>query len=139
MGAGFVVIGYKIPALGTQIPLACLLLGSAFSVVATVMGWSFSTVQGYGGWNRFDAAMLDKEIFWHRWSAVILTALSVTFALIALWSTRTGSRRGTMTWKLGLLVCAGIVGAVGHQGGEMTYGADFYPEMLRVLIGGNSD
>ena len=28
-----------------------------------------------------------------------------------------------------------MVGAVGHQGGEMSYGADFYPKAFRILLG----
>jgi hypothetical protein len=27
------------------------------------------------------------------------------------------------------------VGAVGHQGGEMSYGKDFYPRAIRILLG----
>ena len=38
-------------------------------------------------------------------------------------------------WKIGLLVVAGMVGAVGHQGGELSYGADFYPRAFRILLG----
>ncbi|QDT02512.1 Planctomycete cytochrome C [Rubripirellula lacrimiformis] len=137
LGAGFVVLGWKWPALGTQIPLACLLIGSVSAVVATVMGWSFAVEQGYGSWNRFDAEMMEKEVFWHRWSGVIVSILSIGFAIVALLSLRSDRPRLTFTWKLGLLICAAICGAVGHQGGEMSYGEDFYPKMFRVLTGTN--
>ncbi|MDA8746480.1 hypothetical protein N9N28_17795, partial [Rubripirellula amarantea] len=41
LGGGFVVLGWKWPAVGTQIPLACLLIGALTSIAATAMGWSF--------------------------------------------------------------------------------------------------
>lgn len=134
-GGGFVVLGWKWPAIGTQIPLACLLIGALTSIVATAMGWSFSVERGYGSWDRFDAAMMDKEVFWHRWSAVIVTILATVFAIVALISLKKKSPRWTVAWKLGLLACAAMVGAVGHQGGEMSYGEDFYPKALRTLLG----
>ncbi|MGB7327390.1 MAG: c-type cytochrome domain-containing protein [Rubripirellula sp.] len=134
-GAAFVVLGWKWPALGTQIPLACLLFGSVTAVSATLMGWSFATEQGYGSWNRFDAEMMDREIFWHRWSGVIVSILSVGFAIVALLSLRGDRPKMNFVWKFGLLVCAAISGLVGHQGGEMSYGEDFYPKMFRTLLG----
>ncbi|WP_404311236.1 c-type cytochrome domain-containing protein [Neorhodopirellula lusitana] len=140
IGGLFVVLGVKWPSIGTQIPLACLLIGAASSIAATAMGWSFSVEKGYGSWNRFD---LDSEIFWHRWSAIIVTVLSTVFSIIALMSLRGQSTNHsshhasklTSVWKIGLLVVAALVGAVGHQGGEMTYGKDFYPKAFRILLG----
>ena len=132
VGALFVVLGLKWPAIGTQVPLACLLLGAASAIVATVMGWSFATQQGYAGWTRID---FDSEIFWHRWSGVVVTVLSTLLAIIAIVAVR-GNRVGlTRVWKVGLLVVAGMVGLVGHQGGELTYGHDFYPKAFRILFG----
>lgn len=132
VGALFVVLGWKWPAVGTQIPLACLLIGAVSSIAATMMGWSFSVEKGYGSWNRFD---FDAEIFWHRWSAVIVTVSATVFAVIALMSLRNPSPRLTSTWKIGLLLVAGLVGAVGHQGGELTYGKGFYPKAFSILLG----
>lgn len=135
VGGLFVVLGWKWPALGTQIPLACLLLGAATAIVATMMGWSFSVEKGYGSWTKVN---FDSELFWHRWSAIIVTVLSSIFAIIALKSLRSdeaGQRRLTNVWKIGLLVVAGMVGAVGHQGGELTYGKEFYPKAISILLG----
>ncbi len=131
-GAFFVVLSWKWPALGTQIPLACLLLGAPTAIAATAMGWSFASEQGYGSWAKVD---FDSEAFWHRWSGMIVTVLSVVFAIIALVNLRKSSRKLENTWKVGLLVLAGMVGAVGHQGGELSYGADFYPKAFRILLG----
>nr|WP_236696648.1 c-type cytochrome domain-containing protein [Rhodopirellula islandica] len=136
VGGLFVVLGWKWPTLGTQVPLVCLLLGAATAIVATMMGWSFSVEKGYGSWTKIN---LDSELFWHRWSAIIVTVLSSIFAIIALKSLRSDDeashQRLTNVWKIGLLVVAGMVGAVGHQGGELTYGKDFYPKAISILLG----
>ena len=132
LGAVFVVLGWRWPTVGTQVPLACLLLGAASSIVATAMGWSFATEMGYGSWSKVD---LDGEIFWHRWSAVVVTVASTVLAVVALMGLKSGNPRSVKVWKIGLLVVAGLVGLVGHQGGEMTYGKDFYPKAFRILLG----
>ncbi|MEM9828601.1 MAG: c-type cytochrome domain-containing protein [Planctomycetota bacterium] len=135
LGAVFVVLGWKWPAVGTQIPLACLWIGTASAIAASVMGWAFALEKGYGGWNRFDASMLDREVFWHRWSAVIVTLIAIGSSLAAIKGIRSESPRWSKAWKAGLLVCGLLIGLVGHQGGEMTYGEDFYPKMFRILKG----
>ena len=135
-GAFFVVLGWKWPSLGTQVPLACLLLGAPTAIAATLMGWSFATEQGYGGWTKID---FDSEVFWHRWSGVIVSVLSAVFAIIALVSLRRKETKLTKVWKGGLLVLAMMVGAVGHQGGELSYGHDFYPKAFRILLGTTED
>jgi uncharacterized membrane protein len=135
LGAAFVVLGWKWPAVGMQIPLACLLIGAITAIASTAMGFAFAAERGYGSWNRFDAAIMEKEVFWHRWSGVAVSVLAAFFSVIALLSLRTKNARMTTTWKAGLLVCAAVVGLVGHKGGEMSYGEDFYPKMFRTLLG----
>ncbi len=132
IGALFVVLGWKWPTLGTQIPLACLVIGAASSIVATTMGWSFAVNEGYGSWTKVD---FDSEVFWHRWSGVIVAVLSSVFAVIAIFAVAKQRSSLNKVWKAGLLVVAGMVGAVGHQGGELTYGHDFYPKAFRILLG----
>jgi uncharacterized membrane protein len=133
LGAGFVVLGWQWPSVGTQIPLACLLLGSLTAVASTLMGWSFAPEQGYGGgWNPLD---WGRDVDVHRWSGVVVTGLSVVVALTALIALAKGSESMTRCWKISLLILAGMVGAVGHQGGEMSYGKDFYPKAYRILMG----
>jgi len=134
VGALFVVLGWKWPAVGTQVPLACLLLGAATSIVASVMGWSFAVERGYGSWAKID---FDSEFFWHRWSGVVVSIVSTGLALVAIRAVRRNSETLTRIWKVGLLVVAGMVGAVGHQGGELNYGSDFYPRAVRILLGTN--
>ncbi len=123
VGGLFVVLGWKWPSVGTQVPLTCLWLGAPAAVATTLMGWSFATEQGYGAWTVVDTT---KEVFWHRWSAVFITLLAVISAIVAGMAVRRESPRLTATWKAGLLVAAMLVGLVGHQGGELTYGETFY-------------
>lgn len=130
LGGLFVVLGWRWPAIGTQVPLACLWIGAVTAVVASMMGWSFATEQGYGSWDRFDAT---TEIFWHRWSALTVTAIAVLTAIIAAIAMWRDSPRLNRLWKVGLIVAASLVGLVGHQGGELTYGKTFYQKAFDRL------
>jgi len=66
LGALFVVVGVKFPSLGTQIPLACLLIGTASAIAATAMGWSLAPTMGYGeGWELLS---FERDVDAHRWS-----------------------------------------------------------------------
>ena len=133
LGGGFVVLGWKWPAVGFQIPLACLLLGTLTAIASTAMGWSFAPERGYGeNWSVLD---WGREIDVHRWSGMITTLIATCVSITALAALWNDSEKLTRYWKIGLLVCAGAVGAVGHQGGELSYGKDFYPKAFRILIG----
>jgi uncharacterized membrane protein len=133
LGGLFVVVGWRWPALGTQIPLACLLIGTVTAIASSAMGWSLAPTQGYGaGWELLN---FERDIDAHRWSGLIVTIFATGASLIALIAVWKDSDRWHMVWKAGLLVCALTIGLVGHQGGELTYGRDFYPEMFRTLFG----
>jgi uncharacterized membrane protein len=130
-GAAFVVLGWKWPSVGTQIPLACLVFGALSAIAASAMGWSFATERGYGGWTKVD---FDSEFFWHRWGGVMISLLAAVLALLAIKAVRQPDGSLNKVWKGGLLVLAAMVGMVGHQGGELTYGTDFYPKAFRILL-----
>jgi len=136
VGGLFVVVSWRFPVLGNHVALSCLFIGTASSIVASAMGWAFAETRGYGAWDRFD---VDSEIFWHRWSAILVTVLAILTSLIALIAILTGSDGCRKGWKLGLLVLAAMVGAVGHQGGELTYGALHYKQAFDLLLGESAD
>lgn len=136
VGGLFVLVGLKYPILGDHVALSCLFIGAASSVVASTMGWAFAVQRGYGSWNRVD---LDSEIFWHRWSAIIVTVLAVVVSMVALAAMSKGSERLRQVWKIGLLGLAAMVGAVGHQGGEMTYGELHYKQAFELIFGKSED
>jgi uncharacterized membrane protein len=131
VGGLFVVIGLVFPKIGTQIPFACLLLGSGSAVVACLMGWSLADVKGYQSYT----AGWGAEVNAHRWSAIILAVLGVVLSVIAIKGVRSESRSLGLVWKTGLLALAVTVGLVGHQGGELTYGKNFYPKAFERLLG----
>jgi len=132
-GGLFVLLGIKWPAIGTQIPLACLWFGTVAAIVSVLMGWSLAPTAGYGaGWELLS---FDRDVDAHRWSGVIVTIAAVLFSILAVVALWKNSRQLTGIWKAGLLALALLVGLVGHQGGEMTYGRDFYQEMFRILRG----
>jgi hypothetical protein len=136
VGGVFVVIGWRFPVLGNHVALSCLFIGTATSVVASAMGWAFAETRGYGAWDRVD---FDSEIFWHRWSAILVTVLAIFTSMIALIAILAGSDGCRKGWKLGLLILAAMVGAVGHQGGEMTYGALHYKQAFELLLGESAE
>jgi uncharacterized membrane protein len=132
VGGAFVVVSWRYPLLGQNVALVCLFLGTLSSIVASMMGWSFAVRRGYGSWDRID---MDSEIFWHRWSAIIVTIVALATSAFALQWLRNRNHRTDKVWKCGLLLLAMMVGAVGHQGGELTYGKTFYKEAFDLLLG----
>jgi len=125
-------VGSYLPGWTSAEPIAkfCLFFGAIFAVVACFMGWSFATERGYGNWTA-----TDGEIFWHRWSGIILAIFSVVLMLLSWKSNRSGNTKHI--WKLGMLLAAVIVGLVGHQGGELTYGKAMYDRAFEYLLGEN--
>jgi len=132
VGGMFVVIGWRYPILGDHVALSCLFIGTLSSIVATSMGWAFAVQRGYGSWSRVD---LDSEIFWHRWSAIFVTVLAIITSIIAIAALKKSHAGLRKLWKVGLLVLAALIGAVGHQGGEMTYGASHYQQAFELIFG----
>jgi hypothetical protein len=92
------------------------------------MGWSFAVERGYGDWTN-----TEGEIFWHRVSGIVLAVFAVGLMFVS-WSSKRSTGK-TLSWKLGLVVAAGIVGLVGHQGGELTYGKAMFDRAFEHLTG----
>ncbi len=132
VGGLFVVISWRYPAVGDQVAIVCLALGTLSSLVASGMGWAFASQRGYGSWDRVD---FDSEVFWHRWSALFVTLLAVLLSVIAIAAYKKSHSRLHVVWKVGLLGLAAMVGLVGHQGGELTYGKSHYQQAFEVLWG----
>ncbi len=132
VGGLFVVISWRHPAVGNQVAIVCLALGTASALVASAMGWAFASQRGYGSWSRVD---VESEIFWHRWSALFVTLLAVLLSAIAIAAYKKSHSRLHAIWKVGLLGLAAMIGLVGHQGGELTYGKSHYQQAFEVLWG----
>lgn len=111
----------------------CLWVGALASVVASLMGWSFAEIQGYGSAWDFDWNKNPETR--HRWLGVALSAFAVLVALIAVVARRKRSASLRAIWLGGMLLTAGMVGIVGHQGGELVYGEGVYDKAFEQLLG----
>lgn len=136
VGGLFVIVGWFHPQLGDHVALSCLMLGAVSSVVASAMGWSFAFTQGYGGGAQVN---FDSEAFWHRWSGIFVTVLAVLTSMAAIRSLGQRSLRMRTLWKSGLVACALLVGLVGHQGGDLTYGEAHYQKAFAILTGSETN
>lgn len=119
----FIVLRWRFPRISGQVPLCCLVLGSAASWAAVAMGWSFAAYMGYGGTFRGPEA----AVFWHRWGGLAVAVLATGLSVAAIrFSRRRGTDAVAAPWQVMTLVLAGLTGLVGHQGGTLTYGEDLY-------------
>ncbi len=107
----------------------CLWLGAIGAVLASVSGWYFSPMENRGTVSDWaDLTDMDQKIFWHRTSALIITAFALVLALFAA-SARNRDPDDGIMWKLGLILLAAGVGWVGHEGGELTHGKKLYKDL----------
>lgn len=99
----------------------CLWLGALTAVIACVTGWYFGPMEHYNpvtNWN--DLMDTESRLFWHRTSALAVTAAAIVLALFAA-SARNRDPDDGWVWKLGLILLAAGVGFVGHEGGELSW------------------
>ena len=108
-----------------------LMIGALTSIVACTMGWAFAPERSMGG-GIFD---FNHKVFNHRWAGIGLAVLSSTLTLIALRARKSDSKLAQFVWQAGILVAAGLVGIVGHQGGELVYGEGMYERAIEKYFG----
>ncbi len=124
VAALFVAARWKWPAISEDVPFYCLLVGAVCTVPATVMGFSIAESQGYPGiWSGE-----EHEIFWHRWGGVIVMVVSLILAAVAVKGRLNGESKANKIWPVGTLILAVMVGLVGHDGGGLSYGQNWYNE-----------
>ena len=124
VAALFVAARWKWPAISEDVPFYCLLVGAVATVPATVMGFSIAESQGYPGiWSGE-----EHEIFWHRWGGVIVMVTSLILAALAIKGRLNKESNLNRIWPVGTLLLAVMVGLVGHDGGGLSYGQDWYSE-----------
>ncbi|MHC4995564.1 MAG: DUF2231 domain-containing protein, partial [Planctomycetota bacterium] len=143
VAAMFIVLGWVFKKISPDVVFYSLLFGALSSIVATALGWSFSPYEGYGVWNKeFDSGNFETitsvAVFYHRWSGVLLTALACLAALLAIIARfKEGEpRKLNFWWKSMTLASALLVAIVGHQGGELVYGEEFYHEAIDLALYG---
>ena len=112
----------------------CLWLGALAGIVACLTGWWF-TIDQYPNEVITEFEQLterDNKLFWHRTSALVVSALALLLALFAA-SARNRDPDEGVGWKLCLIVLACGIGFVGHQGGKLTWKANHYDELFEAV------
>jgi uncharacterized membrane protein len=106
----------------------CLILGALGSLTAALMGWSFAEIRGLSSWTEMISTTADERQsneFFHRWLGTLTALGSLVASFLAYRAGKLDGTRPGWGWKTATLLLAGLVGIVGHQGGEMVYGDIF--------------
>ena len=115
----------------------CLWLGTFGAIVACVTGWWFVIDQRPSEYIETQKLVeglqnTDHKLFWHRTSALAATVFGLLLALYAA-SARNKDPDDGVGWKLGVMLLAGAIAFVGHQGGKLTWKASHYDELYKVI------
>ena len=115
----------------------CLWLGTIGAVIACLTGWWFVLDQfpkEYIASNDLINGLQDTtdKLFWHRSSALVVTAFAILLTLFAA-SARNRDPDDGVGWKLGAIILAAGIGYVGHEGGELTWKESHYDELWEVV------
>lgn len=100
----------------------------------------FAAVIGIGtassGWANaaYGGESTSLDLFLHRWGGVATVALLLAVALIGSWSARADHAKWCGAWRMGVLLAAGMVAAVGHFGGNLVYGDGHVTKALWAAI-----
>ena len=129
LGAASLLFSFFTGKRAEDFAVFCLVFGALSSIASVVLGWSFASTQGYPAWN---SGFSNSTIFWHRWLGIATTLLSCIAALSAVLLRK--RPRWNLVWKIGLLLVAVLIGLVGHQGGELKYGEEFFHQAFEDLI-----
>jgi len=125
VAALFVILNFLFRGNFREFAFWCLLLGALGSIVACTMGWSFAA----------ERSQSDAEVFNHRWGGIAVAVFSSLMTLLALRLKSSDNGRWQALWQIGTLVAAGLVGLVGHQGGELVYGEGIYDNAIDKYFG----
>ncbi|HMP79397.1 MAG TPA: hypothetical protein PKD54_08100 [Pirellulaceae bacterium] len=132
MGAGlFALIGLRGNFVMGDCAYYCLWLGAITGVLASVVGWSYAISSGYGG-DPSDVFDVNKSIFWHRLSGLVVSLLALLLAFFAAASRARDPDNGLL-WKLGTLLIACAIGFVGYTGGKLQYGTKHYQQLNKII------
>ena len=111
-------------------------LPSPFAVTAL---W-FAAVGGVGaacsGWANaaYSGESTSVDLFIHRWGGVAVAVLLVALAVTGTTASRAGHAAWSGIWRMGLVLCAGTVAAVGHFGGNLVHGEGYVTRALWAAV-----
>ncbi|QOV90871.1 c-type cytochrome domain-containing protein [Humisphaera borealis] len=133
----------------------CLAIGALGAVPSVLAGWAWAPQKDSGFIDPFDT---KSDIFWHRWGGIAVTAISLavlvwatvqlrrkhryelkvaTESAAAMRAAETGKgltvtatqAPGQLGWQFAVVLLAGAMGWVAHDGGELAY-----PNNLKNII-----
>jgi len=95
----------------------CVLLGAAGAIPATALGWLLAAFGGYGSGSAQVLAL-------HRWLGTGACVWAVFLAILS----EVDASRGERTRRVRILLFVGalLVGLVGHLGGTLVHGQDYF-------------
>jgi len=96
--------------------VANLRIGAVFAVGAAIAGWIFA---------RSPMVDASPSLEWHRWVGTCATLAAVVTVLSA-HSAADGSSRSIWMYRATLGSAAALVGATGHLGAVLVWGAHFF-------------
>ncbi len=110
----------------------CLWIGAVSACVSCVLGWFFAEGEGYPNMPNFD---FSKGIERHRWTAILLSIMSIAMIPVAVSARRTPNNyTRRLLWLVGASLLAILVSIAGHQGGEMVHGEDLYTPAFKAIF-----
>ncbi len=110
----------------------CLWIGAVSACASSALGWFFAESQGYASTPSFDfGSSLER----HRWTAILLSVLSIVMIPVATFARRAPDKRGRrIVWLVGASLLSILVSIAGHQGGEMVFGEDLYTPAFNAIF-----
>jgi uncharacterized membrane protein len=94
-------------------------------VAAACSGWANAAEGGDSG---------SVDLLVHRWGGVAAAGLLVALAIAGTTASRAGHAGWSGVWRMGLVLCAGIVATVGHFGGNLVHGEGYVTRALWAAL-----
>lgn len=128
ISAFFIIFCFRSEVLADDAAFYLLMIGTLSSIVACVFGWAFAERSPVNIWD------ISMGINRHRWLGIVATVIGLIATVLG-WRARNDvmGKRNNGMWKFGAIICAALIGLVGHQGGEEVYGEGFYDKAAEKL------
>lgn len=108
--------------------LGCLILGAIGAGVAAWFGWLNADIEGF-------SKNVQSTVDWHRWLGIGVAGMAGLAALLAVLARWRRAENLRTTYRLLLVLVALSVPYVGHLGGTLVYGSDYYEFAFARLRG----
>jgi uncharacterized membrane protein/YHS domain-containing protein len=109
----------------TDAAYLCLVLGALAAALAAALGWIDAI-------NTFNVVTAPRALSLHRWTGVTLAGLAVALAWIATMNRYKVRPIVPRSLRVGVIASALLVAVVGHFGGTLSYGEDYYTAVFKT-------